>query len=95
MATREARRPGLRLGIDLGGTKLLAGVVDAGGEVLGTGKLKTPFGGGAADLAAVLVAAADAALAGAERGREDVSAVGVAASWDVLQRKPLGTLRGQ
>lgn len=79
MATREARRPGLRLGIDLGGTKLLAGVVDAGGEVLGTGKLKTPFGGGAADLAAVLVAAADAALAGAERGREDVSAVGVAA----------------
>lgn len=89
MATRETRRPGLRLGIDLGGTKVLAGVVDDGCRVLGTGKLKTPFAGTAADLGAALVAAADAALAGTGRGREEVSAVGVAAPGVVDARKGL------
>ena len=33
----------LALGIDLGGSKVLAGVVNGSGKILGRGKLKTPL----------------------------------------------------
>lgn len=67
------------IGIDLGGTKILAGVVSERNEVLGRGKLKTPFAGDAAALTEALLAACDAALAQAKRRRGDVAALGVAA----------------
>lgn len=67
------------LGIDLGGTKILAGVVKDGRKVVGRGKLKTPFREGAAEMTAALVGAADLALKEAGVSRSDVSAVGVAA----------------
>ena len=58
----------LVLGIDVGGTKVLAGAVDEGGRVLGRGKVKSPFRGGPEEMTAALVAASDAALAEAGDG---------------------------
>ncbi len=67
----------LVLGIDVGGTKILAGAVDEGGRVLGRGKVKSPFRGGPEEMTGALVAAADAALAEAGARREDVAALGL------------------
>ena len=88
MPTREgAPGTGLHLGIDLGGTKILAGVVDRTNKVLGKGKLRTPFSGDAADLGAALVAAADAALEAAGKGRDAMAGIGVAAPGPLDARK--------
>jgi glucokinase len=73
------REGGPALGIDLGGSKILAGVVSADRKVLGRGKVKTPFSGDAEALSAALVAACDAALAEAKVTRTDVAALAVAA----------------
>jgi glucokinase len=67
----------LVLGIDVGGTKILAGAVDGGGRILGRGKVKSPFRGGPAEMTEALVAAADAALEGAGAGRRDVAGIGI------------------
>lgn len=67
----------LVLGIDVGGTKILAGVVDETWQVRGRGKMKSPFRGGPAEMTEALVAAADAALAEAGAERKDVAAVGL------------------
>lgn len=77
MAPRTGEK--VSLGIDLGGTKVLAGVVDGAGKVVGRGKLKTPFLEGADAIGEALIAAAELALreAGVEPGR--VEAVGLAA----------------
>lgn len=69
----------IALGIDLGGTKILAGAVDGAGRIVGRGKLKTPFESGAAVLAEALVEASDLALKEAGASREAVSALAVAA----------------
>ena len=65
------------LGIDLGGTKVLAGVVDGAGRIVGRCKLKTPFLEGTAVIGETLVAAAELALreAGVARGRVDAIAL--------------------
>jgi len=70
---------GLALGIDLGGTKILAGAVDGAGKIVGRGKLKTPFESGAAALTEALVEASDLALKEAGASRERVGALTVAA----------------
>jgi len=70
---------GLALGIDLGGTKILAGAVDPSNRILGRGKLKTPFGDGADAVGAALVEAADLALKEAGAVRADVATFAVAA----------------
>ncbi|MBK9964439.1 MAG: ROK family protein [Holophagales bacterium] len=67
----------LVLGIDVGGTKILAGVVDEMWQIRGRGKMKSPFRGGPAEMTEALVAAADAALAEAGAERKDVAAVGL------------------
>lgn len=67
----------LVLGIDVGGTKILAGVVDETWRIKGRGKVKSPFRGGPSEMTAALVAAADAALAEAGAVREDVAALGL------------------
>ncbi len=67
----------LVLGIDVGGTKILAGVVDEKWQIRGRGKVKSPFRGGPAEMTEALVAAADAALAEAGAARKDVSAIGL------------------
>ncbi len=70
---------GLAIGIDLGGTKILAGVVDPSNRILGRGKLKTPFADGAAAIGAALVEACDLALKEAGAARADVSSFAIAA----------------
>ena len=67
----------LALGIDVGGTKVLAGVVDENWQIRGRGKVKSPFRGGPAEMTEALVAAADAALAEAGAERKDVTAIGL------------------
>lgn len=69
----------ITLGIDLGGTKILAGAVDGAGKIVGRGKLKTPFESDAAALTEALVEASDLALKEAGASRERVSALAVAA----------------
>ena len=78
---------GLTVGIDLGGTKILAGVVDGRNRILGRGKLKTPFRGNATKLTAALVSAADLALKEAGVPRERISALAVAAPGPVDAEK--------
>lgn len=75
------------VGIDLGGTKVLAGVVDGAGRIVGRGKLKTPFLEGPKAIGRTLVAAAELALreAGVARGR--VEAIGLAAPGAVNTEK--------
>jgi glucokinase len=70
---------GLALGIDLGGTKILAGIVDPANRILGRGKLKTPFADGPEAIGAALVEAGDLALKEAGAARADVSSFAIAA----------------
>jgi glucokinase len=71
---RKASRV-LRGGIDLGGTKIEAIVVDGGNTVLGSSRHPTPSSGGPADVAAELVDAMTGACRGA--GVEPPELVGV------------------
>ena len=75
------------LGIDLGGTKVLAGVVDAKGSIVGRGKLKTPFLEGTAAIGETLVAAAELALREAGVARSRVDAIALAAPGAVNAEK--------
>lgn len=79
---------GLALGIDVGGTKILAGAVDPSNRILGRGKLKTPFAEGAEALNAAILEACDLALKEAGAGRADVSTFAVAAPG------PVDTIKG-
>ncbi|HTS01395.1 MAG TPA: ROK family protein [Thermoanaerobaculia bacterium] len=81
---------GLALGIDLGGTKVLAGVVDPSNRILGRGKLRTPFADGPQAIGAAIVEACDLALKEAGAARSDVSSFAVAAPGAVDATK--GTL---
>ncbi|HEX8200273.1 MAG TPA: ROK family protein [Isosphaeraceae bacterium] len=67
----------LVLGIDLGGTKVVAGVVDAEHRILGRAKRPTPAREGAAAILQALVDVAGAALAEARTRPEDLAGVGV------------------
>jgi glucokinase len=72
-------RGALTLGIDLGGTKILAGVVDVAGKIVGRGKVRTPFTEGVRAIGEALVTAADLALEEAGATRERIDALAVAA----------------
>ncbi|HET8814857.1 MAG TPA: ROK family protein [Solirubrobacterales bacterium] len=65
----------LRGGIDLGGTKIQAAVVDGHGEVVGKSRHPTPTRGGPADVAAAMAEALREAAA--EAGAETTNLVGV------------------
>lgn len=73
------------LGIDLGGTKILAGVIDLGsGAVINTAKKRTRAEHGADELLARLGDAAEEALAGAKLPKgATVGSIGVAAAGQV------------
>jgi glucokinase len=64
-------------GIDLGGTKIQAVVVDEAHEVLGSSRLPTPTTGGPADVALAMVAAVREALDEAAVGPGELTALGV------------------
>ena len=65
------------LGIDLGGTKVLAGVIDADNAILGRGKRPTPAKEGAAAILAAVVEAAHEALEAAGVVPADLAGVGI------------------
>ncbi len=71
------RRGPLVLGLDLGGTKVVAGVVDADHRVLGRAKRSTPAREGGDAILAAMLDAADEALDEAGVGRDDLVAAGV------------------
>jgi glucokinase len=73
----------LRGGIDLGGTKIQAVVVDEAGEVLGQSRHPTPTSGGPPDVAGAIVAAALEAADEAGTKTESLAGVGVGSPGDV------------
>ena len=66
-----------RGGIDLGGTKIQAVVVDESGTVLGQSRHPTPTSGGPPDVAAAMTAAAREAAAAADLDVDRLDGVGV------------------
>jgi glucokinase len=76
----------LRGGIDLGGTKIQAAIVDPGGEVLGQSRQPTPTSGGPQDVAGAMAAALReaAAEAGVEPGA--LTGVGVGSPGDADEK---------
>ena len=67
------------VGVDLGGTKILAGVFSARGEWRGRDKRATPFAGTGNDLVEAIHDAIDGALASASLSRGRIAAIGVGA----------------
>ena len=67
----------LYLGIDLGGSKILAGVVTPSGKVLSRVKTATPFASGSAALAAALKDTAAQALKAARADKSRLIAIGL------------------
>jgi glucokinase len=65
------------LGIDLGGSKILAGVVSASGKILSRAKTATPFAEGPRALTRALAATAWEALTQARTGQERIVAIGM------------------
>jgi glucokinase len=75
MAGADGRSP--VVGIDLGGTKILAGVLGADNAVLGRAKRSSPAQEGAAAILRAIVECVDEALAAARLRRDEIAAVGV------------------
>jgi glucokinase len=71
---------GLTIGVDIGGTKIAAGVVDEDGNILSTFKVPTPHGADA------IVEAIASAVAGARTGHEIVG-VGIGAAGYVNRQR--------
>lgn len=65
------------VGIDLGGTKILAGIVSAENRILGRAKVSTPAQEGADAILKAIVDCVDAALEDARGSRCDIASVGV------------------
>jgi glucokinase len=80
------RRGGLRGGIDLGGTKIQAAVLDSKGEVVGEARHPTPTSGGPADVANAMAAAMHEAAEAAGTGTEDLAGVGVGSPGDANEK---------
>src|ERR1022692_4763018 len=82
-----SHHPGqLHGGIDLGGTKIEAIVVDSEQRVLGQSRHPTPTDGGPADVAAQMAQALIAAAAEAEVESSALAGVGVGSPGDVDER---------
>ena len=67
------------VGVDLGGTKILAGVFSARGQWRGRDKRATPFAGTGNELVEAIHDAIDGALASASLSRGRIAAIGVGA----------------
>jgi glucokinase len=75
MAGQDSVRP--VVGVDLGGTKILAAVVGDGGAILGRSKRPTPAKEGGDAILAAIVEAVDEALETAGVARDEIVGVGV------------------
>lgn len=78
-AAQNSARHGIRLGIDLGGTKILAGVVDDQGRILGSAKRKTRAERGVDDVVARIVKTAQDAVSASKLDLRTVKAIGIGA----------------
>jgi len=76
----------LRGGIDLGGTKIQAAIVDTGGEVTGEARHPTPTEGGPEDVAAAMAAALREAAADAGVETSELAGVGVGSPGDADEK---------
>lgn len=80
----------LAIGVDFGGTKVLAGVIDVEtGKVLGTGKKKTSAGDGPDELMKRIYAVCDSAMQDAGVAIGDVSGIGVGIAGQVDAQRGL------
>lgn len=75
MSESESGRP--VVGVDLGGTKVLAAVVSGGKTILGRAKRATPAKEGSEAILGAVVEAIDEALAASGVSRTDISGIGV------------------
>ena len=75
-----------RAGVDLGGTKIQAVVMDDGGQVLGSSRQPTPTTGGPRDVVAAVAAAVREGVADAGVALESLAGVGVGSPGDVDDR---------
>jgi glucokinase len=89
MTQPRTSKPVLRGGIDLGGTKIEAIIVDARNGVLGSARHPTPTTGGPADVARAMAAALREAASGAGVTPAQLRGVGVGSPGAV---GPLGTV---
>jgi glucokinase len=78
--------PGLRGGIDLGGTKIQTAIVDAKGKVLGEARGPTPTRGGPEDVAEAMATAMREAAEEAGLRSEDLIGVGVGSPGDADEK---------
>jgi glucokinase len=76
----------LRGGIDLGGTKIQAAIVDEAGHVVGEARLPTPTSGGPADVARAMSGALREAASQAAVEAADLAGVGVGSPGDADER---------
>ena len=76
----------LRGGIDLGGTKIQAAVIDTAGEVKGEARHPTPTDGGPKDVASAMAAALVEAAESAGVKSSDLQGVGVGSPGDVDEK---------
>jgi glucokinase len=76
----------LRGGIDLGGTKIQAAIVDVGGKVSGEARQPTPTSGGPADVARAMEEALREASSAAGIKPEDLTGVGVGSPGDADEK---------
>ena len=65
------------VGVDLGGTKILSGVVDADNRILGRAKRSTPATEGGPAILRSMIDCVDEAVANAGLSRRDITAVGM------------------
>jgi glucokinase len=79
MAKESEKTNDLVVGVDLGGTKILAAVVAADGKILGQAKRKTKPETGTESVIERIVKTVDDALVSAKVARADVRAVGIGA----------------
>lgn len=80
----QAGGPAYRLGIDLGGTKILAALVDADGKIIAEAKKKTRPALGPDGVIERIVATAKEAVAAGGATLDDVLAVGIGAPGPVI-----------
>jgi glucokinase len=80
------RKAALRGGIDLGGTKIQAAVVDARGKVRGEARHPTPTSGGPEDVAEAMAAAMREAAESAGVATEDLVGIGVGSPGDADEK---------
>jgi glucokinase len=76
----------LRGGIDLGGTKIQAAIIDAEGKVTGEARHPTPTEGGPEDVAKAMAAALREAAEGAGVETKDLKGVGVGSPGDADEK---------